>query len=138
MDIVQVTLLFVVLILSGMLFILGFQVAGILKEVHATLSRVNRILENAGKLTETAAKPLLSLSGIVLGVKTVINALSHEEEKPESLPVVEKKKNTVIRDVATRIDESLGTVVKASEAITDQTQSVRRRFFKGIKRKPAA
>lgn len=69
-DTAQAVLLFVVVILTILLVILGFQVFLILKELRRTVSKANKVLDDAGTITETVSRPISSLSTIAQGVKT--------------------------------------------------------------------
>lgn len=91
-DPVQLVLLIVIIILTILLVILGVQVFLILKELRQTISKTNRVLDNADSITENIEAPLEALSSMALGVKAssiitiakFIRSLlgkHHEEEK---------------------------------------------------------
>ncbi len=68
MDTVQILLITVVSLLSLLLLVLGIQVFFILKEVRNTLSRANKVLDDAGVISESISKPVESFSTILSGV----------------------------------------------------------------------
>lgn len=68
-DPVQLVLLLVILVLTILLVILGVQVFLILKELRNTISKTNKVLDNAGTITENIEAPLSALSSLALGVK---------------------------------------------------------------------
>jgi predicted PurR-regulated permease PerM len=66
-DPVQLVLLLVILVLTILLVILGVQVFLILKELRNTISKTNRVLDNANNITENIEAPLSALSSLALG-----------------------------------------------------------------------
>ena len=70
MDTAQAVLLFVVVILTLLLSILGIQVFFILRELKQTVSKANKVLDDTGTITESVSMPISKLSSIVSGVKT--------------------------------------------------------------------
>jgi predicted PurR-regulated permease PerM len=68
-DPVQLVLLLVIVILTGLLVILGIQVFYIFKELRTTLKKTNRVLDNADSITANIEGPLSALSSLALGAK---------------------------------------------------------------------
>ncbi|MGH7204563.1 MAG: hypothetical protein ACREHC_09060 [Candidatus Levyibacteriota bacterium] len=68
-DPVQLVLLIVILVLTTLLVVLGIQVFFILKELRQTITKTNRVLDNADAITENIEAPLSALSSLALGVK---------------------------------------------------------------------
>ena len=68
-DSVQIVLLSVIVVLTILLVILGVQVFLILGEVRKTVSRTNKILENADSITQSIKEPLSAISSLAFGVK---------------------------------------------------------------------
>lgn len=68
-DPVQMVLLLVILVLTILLVILGIQVYFILRELRETISKTNRVLDNANSITENIDAPLSALSSLALGAK---------------------------------------------------------------------
>lgn len=63
-------LFLVIIILTILLVVLGIQVFFILRELRKTVDKANKILEDAGEITETVKKPVSSLSTLAMGLKT--------------------------------------------------------------------
>lgn len=83
-DTAQAVLLFVVVILSILLLVLGIQVFFILKELRQTVSKANKVLDDTGTITESVSGPITALSSIVSGVKvgaTLAHLLKKKKRK---------------------------------------------------------
>ena len=76
MDTAQILLLGVVIILSFLLLILGIQVFLILREFKKTISKINRILDDAATLTESISAPIENFSSILTGIKTGVSLMN--------------------------------------------------------------
>ena len=70
MDTIQALLIAVVMILTIMLVVIGFQVFYILRELRKTLFKANRVLENTQMITETVREPIASLSTLAAGIRS--------------------------------------------------------------------
>lgn len=70
-DVVQGVLLFVIVLLTVLLVVLGVQVFFILKELRTTLDRANKVLENTEVITESVSEPMSFLSGLLTGTKSL-------------------------------------------------------------------
>lgn len=70
-DAVQGVLLFVIVLLTALLVVLGVQVFFILKELRITLDRANKVLENTEVITESVSEPMSFLSGLLTGTKSL-------------------------------------------------------------------
>ena len=91
-DPVQLVLLIVILVLTVLLVVLGIQIFFILKELRQTISKTNKVLDNADSITENIDVPLSALSSLALGVKAsslitiakfVRNLIGHDDKKRE-------------------------------------------------------
>ncbi|QQG40904.1 MAG: hypothetical protein HYV37_01100 [Candidatus Levyibacteriota bacterium] len=69
-DTAQAVFLFVILVLTILVLVLGVQVFFILRELRQTVSKANKVLDDAGLITESVSGPLTSLSSLATGVKT--------------------------------------------------------------------
>lgn len=69
-DPAQAALFLVIIILTVLLMILGIQVYFILRALRITIDKANKILEDAGSITESVSKPISSLSTLAMGLKT--------------------------------------------------------------------
>ena len=68
-DSVQLVLLFVIVVLTVLLVILGVQVFYILRELRNTIKKTNKVLDTANSITENIDGPLSMISSLALGVK---------------------------------------------------------------------
>lgn len=68
-DTAQAVLLFVIVVLSVLLIVLGVQVFFILRELRQTVSKANKVLDDTGIITESVSGPISNLSAIASGVK---------------------------------------------------------------------
>src|SRR5437879_1649985 len=69
MDTAQILLITVVGVLTLLLLLLGIQVFFILREVKTTLSKANKVLDDAGVISGSISRPVESLSTVMSGVK---------------------------------------------------------------------
>jgi hypothetical protein len=81
MDAAQIILIVVACILLGIAVFLSIQLYGILKEIKGSVIRVNRILDDAGKVSSGIAAPVGELSGVISGIKAGLSLLSMIQEK---------------------------------------------------------
>lgn len=70
-DITQFVLLSVVISLAVVLVVVGIQTIKILAELKLTITKVNKILDDSGTISESVAKPISAFSGFLLGVKGI-------------------------------------------------------------------
>ena len=68
-DSVQLVLLIVIIVLTILLVVLGIQVFYILKELRRTISKTNKVLDNANAITEDIEGPLSALSSLISGAR---------------------------------------------------------------------
>lgn len=68
-------LIFSVGILTVVLAVVGVQIVRILGEVKKTVEGVNKILEDAGRLSENITKPTSSLTSLFVGAKMGLKIL---------------------------------------------------------------
>ena len=69
MDTAQILLITVVSVLTLLLIFLGVQVFFILREVQRTLSKANKVLDDAGVISSSISRPVESFSTVVSGLK---------------------------------------------------------------------
>lgn len=70
MDPAQVALFLVIIVLTVLLIVLGIQVFFILRELRQTIAKTNKVLDEAGQITESVSAPLSSISSLAMGLKT--------------------------------------------------------------------
>lgn len=70
MDPVQLVIIVISFILTFLFVFLGVQVWFILKEMRIGLSKMNKMLDDMGKVTGTVGEGFLSFGGFVSGIKS--------------------------------------------------------------------
>jgi hypothetical protein len=90
MDPVQLTIVIISFALAVLLIVLGVQVFYILKEIRGSMQRMNKMLDDAGKISGTVSEGFVSMSGLMSGlragltfVKTLRGKSQEEEEDDE-------------------------------------------------------
>jgi sensor domain CHASE-containing protein len=68
-DSVQLVLLLVIVVLTVLLVVLGIQVYFILKDIRKALVKANKVLENAGSITDNVSGPISSLAALITSFK---------------------------------------------------------------------
>lgn len=70
MEINQLILILVIVVLASVMTVIGIEVFFILKELRESVKKVNKIIDDAGIISESVAKPVASLSGFLSGFKS--------------------------------------------------------------------
>ncbi|MBI2195722.1 MAG: hypothetical protein HYU48_01600 [Candidatus Levybacteria bacterium] len=70
MDPAQTALFLVIIALTILLIVLGTQVFFVLRELRQTIVKTNKVLDEAGQITESVSAPLSSISALAMGLKT--------------------------------------------------------------------
>lgn len=68
-DTAETVLLFVLVILTILILILGVQVFLILKDLRRTVGKANKVLDDTGVITDAVSRPAASFSSITTGIK---------------------------------------------------------------------
>lgn len=76
MDPTQLTIIIISFALAILLIVLGIQVWYILKEMRISLQKVNKMLDDAGKVSGAVSEGVVGMTGFVKGLKTGINAIT--------------------------------------------------------------
>lgn len=76
MDFLQAALIFLILLLSIFLAIVGFQVFFILRDLKKALDRFNKILTSSEHIVEDVEKPVEVTSSLVTGLAEGVKALT--------------------------------------------------------------
>lgn len=82
-DAAQGVLLFVVVVLTILLVVLGVQIFLILKDVRKTIKKANNVLDDTQVITESVAGPVASISNFTAGIKlggTILKALKGKKK----------------------------------------------------------
>ena len=72
----QILLIVVVSALAVILALIGIQVFYILREGRRSIEKVNKILDDAGDISESIAKPISSLSSSISGLSGITGLLN--------------------------------------------------------------
>ena len=70
MDPAQIIIFLVIIVLSIVFVVLGIQAFWVLKELKLTLSKTNKILDTAEKITDNISNPITTFSQVATGFKT--------------------------------------------------------------------
>ena len=68
-SITQLIGILVAILLTGMLLVIGYQIVLILQEVKQLLEKSNQVMDDAARVSESIAEPVVSLSGFISGLK---------------------------------------------------------------------
>lgn len=74
-DSTQILLIVVIVALTLLLSIIGIQVFFILREVQKSIQKVNKMLDDAGTISESVVKPIVSLSNSITGASGIAGLL---------------------------------------------------------------
>lgn len=83
MDPVQAVIIFISLTLLVLIVVLGVQVFYILKEMRTSLQKINKMLDDTGKMTGAVSHTVEGMSGLVSGVKAGLSLVSGLRKKGE-------------------------------------------------------
>lgn len=64
-DATQLLLGLVIITLTVMLAVIGFQVASILRVFRSTIEKMNKVLDDTGTVSESISKPINLISSLV-------------------------------------------------------------------------
>lgn len=93
MDTTQIILLAVIVVLSIILVALGFQVFFVLKDLRKTLTRANRLFEDADNLVGEVKKPVESAGNFITALVGGIGIAHLLKKGSKSQSVKESKDN---------------------------------------------
>lgn len=68
-DLTQLLLGIVIVTLTVMLALIGYQVVNILRAFRFTIDKMNKVLDDTGVISESVSKPINALSTMLLGIK---------------------------------------------------------------------
>jgi hypothetical protein len=83
MDPTQLTIILISIALTILVIVLGIQVWFILKEVRSSIVKMNKMLDDAGKVSGAVSEGVIGMSGFVNGLKTGISAITSLIHKKE-------------------------------------------------------
>jgi hypothetical protein len=76
MDTTQVVIIVISCALTALLLILGTQVFFILKEIRRSIQKVNKMLDDTGKVTGSVSDGVVNMSGFINGLKAGVSAIA--------------------------------------------------------------
>lgn len=98
LDLTQILLVIVITTLTILLTFIGVQIIYILREIRKSIEKFNKMLDDAGTITEAISHPISGLGGVVEGLKsgvkaieTVGNFLSKRRKKREEEELAEEE-----------------------------------------------
>lgn len=128
LDPIQIALTCVISVLAVILFIVGLEVFQILKELKKTLEKINKILDDTGRISESVAAPVEEASEFLIGLKkgmsflNSVTKLSKFFKKEKEVEVKDvKPKKPVSKKPASSKSRKKSSLVKTSKA--------KKRFF---------
>ena len=83
MDIVQLVIIVISFILTALVVFLGVQVWHILKEMRRSIQKMNKMLDDMGKVTGTVGESFSGMAGLVSGLKAGLSVFSSLRKKGE-------------------------------------------------------
>jgi len=69
MDITQIVIIISLLAITTIIVIVGIHFIKLLKDLNITLKKTNLILDDAHTITDSVAKPISSVSELLMGLK---------------------------------------------------------------------
>jgi hypothetical protein len=68
-SLTQVIGIIIAILLTGMFLVIGYQIVLILQEFKKLLEKSNLVMDDAARVSESIANPVVSLSGFISGIK---------------------------------------------------------------------
>lgn len=81
MDTTQLIIITVSIALTALLVVLGIQVFYILKEIRMTIKKMNKMMDDFGKVTGTVGDSVQNLGGFVNGIRSGMAVVSSLKKK---------------------------------------------------------
>jgi hypothetical protein len=76
METTQLVIIIVSITLTALLVLLGIQLFFILKELRLSVHKINKMLDDMGKVSGTVSSSLVNMSGFFNGLKTGLSAIA--------------------------------------------------------------
>ena len=83
MDGVQILIIIMILILTGIISVVGIQFFLVLKDFRITLAKVDKVLYDVSIVSEALSKPASLINGLISGIKLVNKFSKKKGEKNE-------------------------------------------------------
>jgi len=81
MDPVQLVIIIVTIVLTILVVVLGVQVWFILKEIRLSFQKINKMLDDAGRVSGTVSEGFSGMTGLVNGLKAGLSLFSNFRKK---------------------------------------------------------
>lgn len=81
MDPTQVVIIAISIVLTSLFIALGVQVWFILKEIRISIQKVNKMLDDAGRVSGAVGEGFSNVSGLMSGIKTGLNLVTSLHKK---------------------------------------------------------
>ena len=84
MDTTQLTIILISIALAILIIVLGVQMWFILREVRSSFHKMNKMLDDVGKVSGAVSEGIVGMSGFMNGLKTGISAITtllHKKEE---------------------------------------------------------
>ena len=91
-DAAQILLVIVITVLTVLLVAIGLQVVNIHKEFKKSLEKINKILDDAGAISENVAKPVSDIAGFFKMIGLLVDFVKDRRKKPEEKQEKEEEK----------------------------------------------
>ena len=83
MEPVQLTIIFISATLTLLIVVLGIQVWFILKEMRSAFQKVNKMLDDAGKVSGTVSQGIAGMGSMISGLKAGLSLISTLKKNTE-------------------------------------------------------
>jgi len=84
MDPIQLTIVIISFVLTVLLVILGIQVWFILKEFRRSMEKMNKMLDDAGRVSGTVSEGISGMNSLLSGIKAGLTLFSSLRNKKEA------------------------------------------------------
>jgi hypothetical protein len=83
MDVIQIVIISIAFVLTLIVIFMSVQVWYILKEMRTSLHKINKMLDDMGKVTSTVGETATNVSGLLSGFKSGLSIFSGLRKKGE-------------------------------------------------------
>lgn len=125
-DLTQFILLFVLLILTMLLFALGLQAFLILKDLKIMIEKINKILSNVDNFSEKIIQPRNWILSLIHGVKatfSIADSLSNKKHRGEVLFEIKQEAQELLDNIKEFGKNDLETKTETKTSSEDKHQN---------------
>lgn len=131
-NLTQIILVVVITILTVLLTLIGIQVIAILKDVHGTLKRVNKIVDDAETITSAIIHPIANIGNLLEGIQSSVKiaeilGLVKDRTKQAVKEIPERVKDIQqnFREARQEVGRELADMSSESEAMQEESEPVK-------------